>query len=101
MVQELTKSQRNLGRGGAAIRTPPPAREPCRAQPAGALRVQQGSVAYGYNDGYWDRSHAWHPWPNQRAESDWRAHNAAHFYNQRHYRDHEMGWRNDHWWGHR
>ena len=28
--------------------------------------VDPGGVAFGYDDGYWDRSHGWHTWPITR-----------------------------------
>jgi len=65
------------------------------------ISIDPGAVAYGYNDGYWDRDHHWHPWPN-RADADWyREHDRAHYYDRRHDRERDGGWRgNDRWWDH-
>lgn len=41
-----------------------PAFAPLAAKADVTVTFDSGSVAYGYNDGYWDRAHAWHPWPN-------------------------------------
>jgi hypothetical protein len=73
---------------------------PLAAQAEVSVTFNSGSVAYGYNDGYWDRSHAWHAWPNAQAQSDYRAHNAAHYYDKRHDADKNAGWRGDNWWAH-
>ena len=63
-----------------------------------SVTFNPGVVAFGYQDGYWDRDHHWHTWPNAAAASDWRTHNASHYYAYRHDRDRDMGWRNEHWW---
>lgn len=83
-----------------AVALTAPAFAPVAARADVSVTFDSGSVAYGYNDGYWDRDHAWHPWPNRQAEADWRAHNAEHYYDRRHDSDHDMGWRGDHWWDH-
>lgn len=77
-----------------------PAFAPLAAKADVTVRFDSGSVAYGYNDGYWDRAHAWHPWPNPGAQREWRERNTAHYYNWKHDRDRDMGWHDDHWWGH-
>jgi hypothetical protein len=65
------------------------------------VSIDPGAVAYGYNDGYWDRNHRWHRWP-ATADRDWyRAHYGGHYYDQRHDRAPEQGWRSsDRWWDH-
>ena len=78
-----------------------PAFAPLVAKADVTVTFDQGSVAYGYNDGYWDRGHAWHPWPNPAAQREWREHNAPHYYAWKHDRDRDMGWHEDHWWEHR
>ena len=71
------------------------------AQAAVGVTFDTGSVAFGYSDGYWDRGHAWHAWPNASAARDYRSHNKEHYYNQRHDKAPAKGWREtDHWWGH-
>lgn len=77
-----------------------PAFAPLAAKADVSVTFDQGSVAYGYNDGYWDRSHAWHGWPNPAAQREWREHNAKHYYAWKHDRDRDMGWHEDHWWDH-
>ena len=74
------------------------------ALPAAAqvhVSINPGSVAYGYNDGYWDRDHHWHGWANA-ADRDWyQKHYAAHYYDRRHDREAGQGWRgSDRWWEH-
>ena len=31
-----------------------------------------GGIAFGYNDGYWDRAHNWHAWRNAEESAAWR-----------------------------
>ena len=67
---------------------------------AATVHFNSGSVAFGYSDGYWDRSHHWHRWPTTTARTDWRAHNREHYYGRSHRHDHASGWReDDRWWG--
>jgi hypothetical protein len=63
-----------------------------------AVTFDTGSVAFGYNDGYWDRAHAWHAWPNVNAASDYRTHYTEHYYDRRHDELPGGGWREEHWW---
>jgi hypothetical protein len=71
------------------------------AHAAVSVQFDAGNVAFGYSDGYWDRSHQWHRWPSTATHTDWRAHNKAHYYSHAHTRDHASGWRDsDHWWEH-
>jgi hypothetical protein len=74
--------------------------QPASAQVSLSINVP-GDVAYGYNDGYWDRDHHWHQWKNHEEATAWREHNADHYYDYRHDRDKGEGWREDNWWGHR
>lgn len=83
-----------------AVALAAPAFAPLAARADVTVTFDQGSVAYGYNDGYWDRTHAWHPWPNDRARDDWRSHYAAHYYDRAHTAYPGEGWRTDTWWGH-
>ncbi|HEX4195408.1 MAG TPA: hypothetical protein VHY80_20035 [Stellaceae bacterium] len=76
---------------------------PVAATPAHAASVQfnSGNVAFGYSDGYWDRSHQWHRWPNTAARTDWRKTNKEHYYTHAHTHDKGGGWHDsDHWWEH-
>ena len=59
-----------------------------------------GGIAFGYNDGYWDRTHAWHAWPSATSMNDYRTKNTTHYYSWKHDRDKDMGWHEDHWWDH-
>lgn len=66
-----------------------------------SVSFDAGNVAFGFTDGYWDRDHAWHPWPNAAARNDWRAHNKAHYYSHAHTHYKSAGWRDsDHYWEH-
>ena len=65
------------------------------------VTVNPGAVAFGYDDGYWDRDHHWHAWRNRRDAEWYHSHYAHHYYNHRHDRDRDDGWRrNDEWWEH-
>ena len=58
-----------------------------------------GEVAFGYNDGYWDRDHHWHGWESAQQAARFRDANGNHFYNRRHDQDREQGWNdNDRYW---
>ena len=70
------------------------------AHAAVSVQFNSGSVAFGYSDGYWDRDHHWHRWPNRAARNDWRTHNHEHYYSHAHTHDRGAGWRNDHYWEH-
>ena len=48
---------------------------------------------FGYNDGYWDRAHTWHAWENAQAMTTWRTANHEHYYEYKHDRDPDAGWR--------
>ena len=52
-----------------------------------------GGIAFGYNDGYWDRAHTWHAWENEQAMTTWRTSNHDHYYEYKHDRDPDAGWR--------
>ena len=71
---------------------------PARAAEVG-ISINPGGVAFGYNDGYWDRNHRWHAW-RRPSDADWyRTHYAEHYYDWRHDRDNDRGWHgNDRWW---
>ncbi|HEY3917875.1 MAG TPA: hypothetical protein VGL83_08770 [Stellaceae bacterium] len=66
-----------------------------------SVQFNAGNVAFGYSDGYWDRAHAWHPWPNTAARTSWRKANTGHYYSRAHTRYKGAGWRDsDHYWEH-
>ena len=52
-----------------------------------------GTVRYGYNDGYWDHSHAWHTWAQPEHIQTYRAYKGAEYYDYAHSRDPDQGWR--------
>jgi hypothetical protein len=57
------------------------------------ISINAGDVMFAYRDGYWDRGHRWHPW---RDPDDWRWYRARyrdHYYDWRHDRDPDLGWR--------
>lgn len=63
-----------------------------------SVQFNSGSVAYGYNDGYWDRTHAWHAWPSDRDRDAWHTQYHEHYYDQTHTVLPNGGWRTDTWW---
>jgi len=56
-----------------------------------SLTVDFGTVAFGYNDGYWDTGHRWHAWRNNAERTNYRSH-GANFHGYNHDRDHNGGW---------
>lgn len=57
------------------------------------VQFDPGTVQYGYTDGYWSRTHEWHTWASpEHVEVYRKAPNAA-YYEYRHDRDPDMGWR--------
>jgi len=66
-----------------------------------SVSVDPGTVAFGYNDGYWDRGHQWHGWANPQAATEYKTQNSSHYYAWNHDRDSDQGWRGqDQWWAH-
>jgi hypothetical protein len=51
-----------------------------------------GSVAYGYKDGYWTRSHEWHKWEKPEHVQVFRARPNAEYHEWAHDRDADLGW---------
>jgi hypothetical protein len=68
------------------------------AAAAESVTIDTGGIAFGYSDGYWDRGHQWHQWRDQREAQAWREKNAEHYYDRRHDREKDGGWRDDSWW---
>ena len=60
-----------------------------------AISFNSGNVAFGYQDGYWDRDHRWHHWRNQREARRYRAAYSSRYHHWRHDRDSDQGWYND------
>jgi hypothetical protein len=51
-----------------------------------------GDVAFGYQDGYWDRSHHWHHWRNQSQARSYRTSSGSQYHSWNHDRDADHGW---------
>lgn len=54
-----------------------------------------GGVAYGYSDGYWTTKHEWRTWEKPEYVEVYRKHPGARYYEYRHDRDPDMGWRGE------
>ena len=54
-----------------------------------------GDVAYGYSDGYWTTKHEWRTWEKPEYVETYRKHPGARYYEHRHDRDADMGWRGE------
>jgi hypothetical protein len=66
-----------------------------------SVNFNAGDVAFGFTDGYWDRNHAWHAWPNTKARDQWRSGNAAHYHAKSHAQYKGSGWSDsDRYWEH-
>jgi hypothetical protein len=52
-----------------------------------------GDIAFGYQDGYWDRGRHWHNWQNQDEMQYYRSASGNHYYDYNHDRDSDNGWR--------
>ena len=58
-----------------------------------------GGIAFGYNDGYWDRAHGWHAWKDQNETTTYRTTSKEHYYEYKHDRDPDQGWHEkETWW---
>jgi hypothetical protein len=62
------------------------------ANAAGVVAFEPGVVAYGYNDGYWSRSHEWHAWEKPEHREAYRSSSEAKYYEWGHDRDANHGW---------
>ncbi len=68
---------------------------------AAEVSIGVGGIAFGYNDGYWDREHHWHAWQNREEAEHWRAENREHYFAWKHDRDKDQGWREkERYWEH-
>jgi len=64
---------------------------------ADSITFSAGNVAIGYNDGYWDRNHAWHAWARDADRDAYRREKNAEYHEWRHDRDKDMGWHERHY----
>jgi hypothetical protein len=65
------------------------------AQAQVSVTFDPGTVAYGYSDGYWARDHVWHKWEKPEYVETYRKVPNAHYYEYKHDRDANMGWRGE------
>jgi hypothetical protein len=66
--------------------------ETYRAQPVGLISLDLNNIAFGYQDGYWDNSHAWHKWSHKNDYRAYRARSGSHYYAGNHDRYRNAGW---------
>jgi hypothetical protein len=59
------------------------------------ITFNPGDVAYGYSDGYWTTRHEWRTWEKPDYVEVYRKHPGARYYEYRHDRDPDMGWRGE------
>jgi len=64
---------------------------------ADSITFSTGNVGIGYNDGYWDRNHAWHQWARDADRDAYRREKNAEYHEWRHDRDKDMGWHERHY----
>jgi opacity protein-like surface antigen len=57
------------------------------------VQFDPSTVQYGYNDGYWSRTHEWHTWEKPEYVQTYRSSPNAAYYEYKHDRDPDMGWR--------
>ena len=63
------------------------------------VAVGPPGIAFGYSDGYWDRTHNWHQWRDAQEAARWREQNREHYYARRHDAERDLGWREaDRYW---
>jgi hypothetical protein len=55
------------------------------------ISLDFGNVAFGYQDGYWDRAHRWHHWRHDEMRR-YRLVSGNHYNDWRHDRDRDHGW---------
>jgi hypothetical protein len=58
-----------------------------------SVEFNPGVVQYGYTDGYWTRTHEWRTWERPEHIEVYRKTPHAAYYEYRHDRDPDMGWR--------
>ena len=57
------------------------------------VQFDPGVVQYGYTDGYWTRTHEWRTWEQPEHIEVYRTYPKAEYYEYKHDRDPDMGWR--------
>jgi hypothetical protein len=62
---------------------------------AADVTFSTGDVAYGYSDGYWTNKHEWRTWGKPEYVETYRKSPNARYYEYRHDRDPDMGWRGE------
>lgn len=81
-----------LGRAGASLAIASPASAQGIGISVAGVGVGFGNVAYGYQDGYWDRSHHWNNWQNDEEMRNYRSASNNHYNDWKHDRDSDQGW---------
>jgi hypothetical protein len=66
-----------------------------RDHASSGVSISFGDVAIGYRDGYWDNSHRWHKWRNNREHQDYRNQHGDNYRNGYHHRYRGQGWMSD------
>ena len=59
------------------------------------VQFDPNTVAYGYNDGYWSRTHEWHNWEQPANREVFQKAPSAQYYEYAHTRDADQGWRGE------
>jgi len=59
------------------------------------VTFNSGDVAYGYTDGYWTTKREWRTWEKPEYVEVYRKSPGARYYEYRHDRDPDMGWRGE------
>ena len=60
-----------------------------------SVTFNPADVAYGYSDGYWTTKREWRSWDKPEYVEVYRKHPGARYYEYRHDRDPDKGWRGD------
>ena len=60
-----------------------------------SVTFDPGVVAYGYSDGYWTTKREWRTWEKPDYVEVYKRHPGARYYEYRHDRDPDMGWRGE------
>ena len=58
-----------------------------------SVEFDPGVVQHGYTNGYWTRTHEWRTWEKPEHVEIYRKHPNAAYYEYKHDRDADMGWR--------
>jgi hypothetical protein len=57
------------------------------------VQFDPSTVQYGYNDGYWSRTHEWHAWEKPEHREIYQKTPNVQYYEYAHTRDPDQGWR--------